>query len=46
MDLDDERFRNAVVDALVEKVAETVCVLFALLALVFRERLSTDTYFS
>lgn len=27
LDLDDERFRNTVVDALVEKVAETVCTL-------------------
>jgi hypothetical protein len=27
LDLDDEKFRNAILDALVEKVAETVCML-------------------
>jgi hypothetical protein len=38
LDLDDERFRNAIVDALVEKVAETVCWPFALFTWIFRQR--------
>jgi hypothetical protein len=40
LDLDDEKFRNAVVDSLVEKVSETVCILSSAFAFVcFR----TDT---